>query len=48
MSEPIDISRKLLTVLADVEGYSRLMCADEVGTLKALTKRRAILDKLSS
>jgi adenylate cyclase len=31
---------------ADVEGYSRLMGADEVGTLKGLTERRAILDKL--
>jgi adenylate cyclase len=31
---------------ADVEGYSRLMGADEVGTLNGLTERRAILDKL--
>jgi adenylate cyclase len=31
---------------ADVEGYSRLMGADEVGTLKRLTERRAILDQL--
>jgi adenylate cyclase len=31
---------------ADVEGYSRLMGADEVGTLKGLTERRAILDRL--
>ncbi|WP_245442688.1 adenylate/guanylate cyclase domain-containing protein [Mesorhizobium hawassense] len=30
---------------ADVEGYSRLMGADELGTLKALTERRTILDK---
>jgi adenylate cyclase len=30
---------------ADVEGYSRLMGVDEVGTLKGLTERRAILDK---
>lgn len=30
---------------ADVEGYSRLMGADEVGTLRGLTERRAILDK---
>jgi len=30
---------------ADVEGYSRLMGADEVGTLKGLTERRAILDR---
>jgi hypothetical protein len=26
------------------ESYSRLMSADEVGTLKGLTERRAILD----
>ncbi|MBR0698060.1 adenylate cyclase [Bradyrhizobium lablabi] len=40
------VSRKLLAVFAaDVEGYSRLMGADEVGTLKGLTERRAILDK---
>jgi adenylate cyclase len=31
---------------ADVEGYSRLMGADEVGTLKGLTERRAILDRV--
>ncbi len=31
---------------ADVEGYSRLMGADEVGTLKGLTERRAILDRM--
>src|SRR3974390_2440500 len=46
MSDPMDISRKLVAVFAaDVEGYSRLMGADEVGTLKGLTARRAILDK---
>jgi adenylate cyclase len=34
MSEPWDVSRKLVAVFAaDVEGYSRLMDADEVGTL---------------
>ena len=31
---------------ADVEGYSRLMGADEVGTLKGLTERRAILGRI--
>jgi adenylate cyclase len=31
---------------ADVEGYSRLMGTDEVGTLRGLTERRAILDRL--
>jgi len=47
MSEPTAISRRLVAVFAaDVEGYSRLMGADEVGTLKGLTERRAILDKL--
>ncbi len=45
MSEPIETSRRLVAVFAaDVEGYSRLMGADEVGTLKGLTERRAILD----
>jgi adenylate cyclase len=47
MSDPIAVSRRLVAVFAaDVEGYSRLMGADEVGTLKGLTERRAILDKL--
>jgi TolB-like protein/class 3 adenylate cyclase len=47
MSEPTKISRRLVAVFAaDVEGYSRLMGADEVGTLKRLTERRAILDRL--
>jgi adenylate cyclase len=47
MSDPPKISRRLVAVFAaDVEGYSRLMGADEVGTLKGLTERRAILDGL--
>src|SRR6476646_7612507 len=47
MSDPTAVSRKLVAVFAaDVEGYSRLMGADEVGTLKGLTERRAMLDKL--
>jgi adenylate cyclase len=47
MSEPWDVSRRLVAVFAaDVEGYSRLMGADEVGTLKELTERRSILDRL--
>ena len=38
--------RRLVAVFAaDVEGYSRLMAADEIGTLQRLTERRAILDK---
>ena len=46
MSDLTDVSRKLVAVFAaDVEGYSRLMGADEVGTLKGLTERRAILDR---
>ena len=47
MSDLGDVSRKLVAVFAaDVEGYSRLMGADEVATLKGLTERRAILDRL--
>src|SRR5216683_2817853 len=47
MSDPMSVSRRLVAVFAaDVEGYSRLMGADEVGTLKGLTERRAILDRL--
>src|SRR5246500_3001953 len=47
MSDPTKISRRLVAVFAaDVEGYSRLMGADEVGTLKGLTERRAILDRI--
>jgi adenylate cyclase len=46
MSDPLEFDRRLVAVFAaDVEGYSRLMGADEVGTLKGLTERRAILDK---
>lgn len=46
MVESSDVRRRLVAVFAaDVEGYSRLMGADEVGTLKSLTERRAILDK---
>jgi len=47
MSDPMAVSRRLVAVFAaDVEGYSRLMGADEVGTLEGLTERRAILDRL--
>ena len=46
MSDLTDVTRRLVAVFAaDVEGYSRLMGADEVGTLRGLTERRAILDK---
>jgi class 3 adenylate cyclase len=47
MSDLTDVTRKLVAVFAaDVEGYSRLMGTDEVGTFKGLTERRAILDRL--
>jgi adenylate cyclase len=47
MSDFSDVTRRLVAVFAaDVEGYSRLMGVDEVGTLKGLTECRAILDKL--
>ena len=47
MSDPTKVSRRLVAVFAaDVEGYSRLMGADEVGSLQRLTERRAILDSL--
>jgi len=47
VSDPMAVSRRLVAVFAaDVEGYSRLMGADEVGTLKGLTERRAILDRI--
>src|SRR5436309_4785879 len=46
VAEPSDVRRQLVAVFAaDVEGYSRLMGADEIATLKGLTERRAILDK---
>jgi len=42
-----DTERRLVAIFAaDVEGYSRLMGADEVGTLRDLTRRRDILDGL--
>ncbi|WP_262269147.1 adenylate/guanylate cyclase domain-containing protein [Microvirga yunnanensis] len=41
------VERKLAAILAaDVEGYSRLMQADEAGTLEALTACREIMDRL--
>jgi len=41
------VERRLAAILAaDVEGYSRLMGTDEVGTLRDLTQRRTILDGL--
>jgi TolB-like protein/class 3 adenylate cyclase len=46
LTKSTDTERRLVALFAaDVEGYSRLMGADEVGTLCGLTERRAILDK---
>jgi adenylate cyclase len=43
MADPMAVSRKLVAVFAaDVEGYGRLMGADEVGTLKGLTATKPI------
>ena len=47
LAESIETKRRLAAIFAaDVEGYSRLMGADEVGTFNALTVRREILDGL--
>jgi TolB-like protein/Tfp pilus assembly protein PilF len=47
LADPIEVKRRLAAIFAaDVEGYSRLMGADEVATLDALTERREILDGL--
>jgi adenylate cyclase len=47
LAESIETKRRLAAIFAaDVEGYSRLMGADEVATLVALTARREILDGL--
>jgi adenylate cyclase len=41
------VTRKLAVILAaDVAGYSRLMAADEEGTLAALNARRGVIDEL--
>src|SRR3712207_5793846 len=41
------VQRRLAAIFAaDVEGYSRLMNADEVGTLRILTSHREIMDRL--
>src|ERR1700693_3492066 len=42
-----EIERKLAAIFAaDVEGYSRLMGIDEVGTLRAVKTYREIIDAL--
>jgi adenylate cyclase len=47
--EAHSIERKLAAIFAaDVEGYSRLMGRDEVGTLRTLNRYRAIIDPLIS
>jgi adenylate cyclase len=49
LTKAFDTERRLAAIFAaDVEGYSRLMGADEVGTLQVLTDRRRILDALIS
>ena len=45
LANPNVTERRLVAIFAaDVEGYSRLMGADEVGTPRDLTQRRTILD----
>jgi len=45
--EAHSVERKLAAIFAaDVEGYSRLMGQDEVGTLRTLTSYRVIVDRL--
>ena len=47
MTKTDDTERRLIAIFAaDVDGYSRLMGADEVGTLRDLTQRRDVLDGL--
>src|SRR5918911_2341992 len=41
------VQRRLAAIFAaDVEGYSRLMGVDEIGTLRTLTAHREIMDRL--
>src|SRR5262245_47373512 len=45
--EAPSVERKLAAIFAaDVEGYSRLMGQNEVGTLRTLTAYRVIIDRL--
>src|SRR5712691_1119564 len=47
LADQTEVKRRLAAIFsADVEGYSRLVGADEVATLDALTVRREILDGL--
>jgi adenylate cyclase len=44
---PKRVKRRLAAILAaDLTGYSRLMSQDEIGTLRALTAHRKIMDRL--
>jgi adenylate cyclase len=46
-SGPKRVERRLAAIFAaDVAGYSRLMGQDEVGTLRALTAHREVMDRL--
>jgi adenylate cyclase len=46
-TEPQSVERKLAAILsADVKGYSRLMGADEVGTIRTLTAYRTVMTTL--
>src|ERR671911_338240 len=46
--EPLQERRLLAIFAADVAGYSKLMRADEQGTLRALQSTREIIDNLIS
>jgi adenylate cyclase len=47
LTKTTDNERRLVAILAaDVEGFSRLMGSDEVGTFRGVTERRDILDAL--
>jgi adenylate cyclase len=45
--EAHSVERKLAAIFAaDVEGYSRMMGRDEIGTLRTLTAYRVTIDRL--
>jgi adenylate cyclase len=46
--EAPELERRLVAILAaDVEGYSRLMHADEEATMATLSARRLVIDDLT-